>query len=265
MEKHVPIRAISRSIAVLQAVNRAGSLSMMDIAHASSVPYPTACRIVQTLLHEGLIEREPARKRYRPTALVQTLSHGFQDDGRLATAARRHIVAMTKEFGWPISITTHVGHRMVVRDSTHAITSLTFNNYYPGYTLPILECASGQAFLAFCSPEERKSILDTLRAIPENSANNTLDLFESNILVEEIRRVGYAAKGRNKYNNNPGKTSSIAVPVLQNGEPIGALSLIYFASAMRPSDAVDKYLAPLQKVAQTVAEEMNERFEVQAA
>jgi len=211
---------------------------------------------VQTLLHEGLIEREPARKRYRPTALVQTLSHGFQDDGRLAAAARKRIVDLTKMVGWPISLTTHVGHRMVVRDSTHSLTSLTFNNYYPGYTLPILECASGQAFLAFTEANERKSILKTLRAIPENINNNTLELFESDILVEEIRRAGYAAKSRNRYNNNPGKTSSLAVPIIFNEQPIGALTLIYFASAIRPNEAVDKYFAPLQEAAAAVAEEM---------
>lgn len=77
MEKGVPIRAISRGLAVLQAVNRHGGLTMMEIAQLSEVPYPTACRIVQTLLHEGMLEREPGRKRYRATASVLTLSSGF--------------------------------------------------------------------------------------------------------------------------------------------------------------------------------------------
>src|SRR3546814_8763270 len=81
LERGIPIRSISRAIAVLQAINRGGSLTMMEIARASAVPYPTACRIVQTLLHEGLVERESARKRYQPTALVQTLAHGFQGHG----------------------------------------------------------------------------------------------------------------------------------------------------------------------------------------
>jgi IclR family mhp operon transcriptional activator len=266
MEKGVPIRAISRSISVLQAINRAGSLSMMDIAHASAVPYPTACRIVQTLLYEGLIEREPARKRYRPTALVQTLSHGFQDGGRLVTVARPHIVELTKAVGWPISLTTHVGHRMVVRDSTHSLTSLTFSNYYPGYTLPILECASGQAFLAFTSKEERLSILQTLRAIPENADSNALALFESGLLVEEIRANGYAGRGRNPYTNNPGKTSSIAVPIFDGEVPVGALTLVFFATAMRIKDAAEKYLGPLQVAAQAISDALRQSDEeIQAA
>ena len=102
MEKGVPIRSITRSIAALKAINRHGSLSMMEIAKSAEVPYPTACRIVQTLLYEGLIEQEPARKRYRPTALVQTLATGFQHDDELVRIARPHIVALTARVGWPV-------------------------------------------------------------------------------------------------------------------------------------------------------------------
>jgi IclR family mhp operon transcriptional activator len=117
MEKGVPIRSITRSIAALRAINRAGSLNMMEIAKASEVPYATACRIVQTLLYEGLIEQEPARKRYRATMLVQTLATGYQQDDALVRAARPHIVELTRRFGWPVSIAVRVGREMMLRDS----------------------------------------------------------------------------------------------------------------------------------------------------
>jgi IclR family mhp operon transcriptional activator len=163
MEKGVPIRSITRSIAALKAINRHGSLSMMEIAKSAEVPYPTACRIVQTLLYEGLIEQEPARKRYRPTALVQTLATGFQHDDELVRIARPHIVALTARVGWPVSIAIRVGREMMLRDSTHANSSLTFEHYYPGFTLPILDSASGKVSMAFADPEEREMILRFMR------------------------------------------------------------------------------------------------------
>lgn len=170
MEKGVPIRSISRSISVLQAINRHGSLSMIAIARQSSVPYPTACRIVQTLIHEGLIEQEPARKRYRPTALVQSLSHGYQQDGELVNAAADTIRALTREVGWPVSLAVRVGTRMVVRDSTHSQTSLTFERYYPGFTLPLLGCASGRLCLAHLSPDELDNVMRWLAHAGEDSS-----------------------------------------------------------------------------------------------
>jgi IclR family mhp operon transcriptional activator len=89
MEKGVPIRAISRGLAVLQAVNKHGALTMMEISQQSEVPYPTACRIVQTLLHEGMLEREPGKKRYRATASVLTLSSGYLGGGMSSRQAVR--------------------------------------------------------------------------------------------------------------------------------------------------------------------------------
>jgi len=40
MEKGVPIRSVSRSLAVLRAINRQGSMSMAEIARIAAVPYP---------------------------------------------------------------------------------------------------------------------------------------------------------------------------------------------------------------------------------
>jgi IclR family mhp operon transcriptional activator len=250
MERGVPIRAISRGIAVLSTINRDGPISMMGIARSAQVPYPTACRIVQTLLHEGLIEKEPARKRYRVTSLVQTLSTGFQTEDQLVAAARPHIERLCHEVSWPISVVTRVGPRMMVRDSTHKMTSLTFSNYYPGYTLPIAECATGKIYLAFCDDDERAAIIEGWKAVETEDANMGMLLLGDDYMLSKMRRQGYALQVRNVYNSDPGKTSSIAVPVLgANGSLLGALALIYFASAMSTDEAVSRYLGPLQKTA----------------
>ena len=143
---------------------------------------------------------------------------------------------------------------MVVRDSTHTLTTLTFNNYYPGYTLPILESASGFAHIAFTSDEDRENILKTLRAVPENSTNNNLALFESGFLVREIRQAGYATKGRNLHTENPGKTSSIAAPVFDEHGIVGAVTLVFFSSTMRMADAIDKYADSLKRTAERICD-----------
>ena len=253
MEKGVPIRSLSRGIAVLQAINRSGTVSMMDIARLSGVPYPTACRIVQTLMHEGLIEREPARKHYRPTALVQTLAHGFQGDARLVASARPHIVELTRRIGWPISLATHVGHSMVIRDSTHSLTTLTFSHYYPGYALPILECAAGLAYLSWLSEHARKHLLAALKLLPEQPNMNVIEMFETGDLATQLRAQGHAARSFNTFTLNPGKTSSIAVPILVGGDVIGTLTLPFFVSAIKMAEAVERFLKPLQATAAAVA------------
>jgi IclR family mhp operon transcriptional activator len=257
VEKGVPIRSLSRGLAVLRAINRGSSLSMMEIARSSEVPYPTACRIVQTLLHEGVIEREPARKRYRPTALVQTLAHGFQGDAVLVMAARPHIVDLTRRVGWPISLATHVGHAMVIRDSTHALTALTFNNYYPGYALPVLECAAGLAYLSHIDAEGRADLLNALKLLPKRANMHVIDLLENGSLASDTLRDGYATRGFNRFTHNPGKTSSIAVPIMaKEGGVSGTLTLAFFSSSTKMADAITQFVPPLLATASSIQADM---------
>ncbi|MEO9634557.1 MAG: helix-turn-helix domain-containing protein [Parasphingorhabdus sp.] len=252
MEKGVPIRSITRAFSALRAINRHGSMTMMEIAKAAEVPYPTACRIVQTLLYEGLVEQEPARKRYRPTALVQTLATGFQHEDQLVSVARPHIVDLTKRVGWPVSIAVRVGRNMMLRDSTHANSSLTFEHYYPGFTVPILDSASGKLSMAFAIDEDREMILRFMR-ISQEIDMDYLSTAEIGLNVDQIREEGYATQGRNHFNLTPGKTSSIAVPIFKNGHFEAAMTMVFFVAAMKLSDALEDYLDELLKTAAAIS------------
>lgn len=256
VERETSIRSISRGLAVLKAVNRGHSVTMMQIARSSQIPYPTACRIVQTLIEEGMIEREPARKRYRPTALVRTLAQGYSEEDDLVAAARPHIVALCKKVAWPISIATRVGYSMMVRDSTHKLTSLTLSNYAPGYTLPIAECSTGKAYLAYCGEEERTAILEGVRQLDGPAERMALLLLRQGSLFSEIRSRGYATQARNAYTANPGKTSSIAVPLWRGDEPAGAMALIFFAAAMPMAKAEALFVDELKAVAAAISHDL---------
>lgn len=256
MERGVPIRAVSRSIAVLQCINRHGSLSLMEIARGVALPYPTTFRIIQTLLHEGLVECEPTRKHYRATQLVQTLSVGYKENGNLLLRARPHMVALTRALSWPVSMVTHVGQSMMVRDSTHSETSLSFCNYEPGYTLPLLECASGHAFLAHVPDADRLGMLAGLEALDRRS--HMLEMFKGDKLVRRIREDGYATCDRNPHSAVPGKTSSIGVPIFEGARVVGALSLVFFASAMPMAEAVRRYADDLKAAAGAISEELTQ-------
>lgn len=256
MEKGVPIRSVSRTIAALQAINRHGSLTMMEIAKSAHVPYPTACRIVQTLLYEGLIEQEPSRKRYRSTALVQTLATGFQADDALVHIARPHIVALTKKVGWPLSIAVRVGRNMMLRDSTHSNSTLTFEHYYPGFTLPILDSASGKLSMAYAADADREMILGFMREAEDIDAEY-LATAVVGLNVEQIRADGFTVQGRNHFNRTPGKTSSIAVPIFRNGHFEAAMTLVFFVAAMKLSAAVERYLDDMKATAAAISHDLS--------
>ena len=256
-ETDIPIRAISRALSVLRAINRRGALTITQAAREAEIPYPTACRVIQTLVHEGMIEREESRKYYRPTAFSQSLSCGYQAGSRLIGAARPHIIKLTKDTGWPISIATRVGSSMVIQDSTHALTTQTFSDYYPGFALPISACASGLAYLAHCSDDLRARILDQIASTtPKRNAGEISLIAQSNSeFFAGIRERGYAVFIRNQHTKDPGKTSSIAVPIVSGDEVVGVIALIYFSSALKPNEAIESYLDMLTEARTAISNE----------
>ena len=239
--KEQSIRSISRALHVLQAINRHGALTMTQISQIVKLPYPTACRVVYTLVGEGVIERETSRKYYRATALAQSLSCGYQAQARLVAIARPHIVKLTTDTGWPVSIASRVGPVMVIQDSTHGLTALTFSDYHPGYSLPIASSASGMVYLAYTEADERAQIIEQIKrtSLAEDSAILTENLQDNqfNIILED----GYASFIRNPHTKDPGKTSSIAVPLYRDDVLIGAMTLVFFSTSLRVADAFEKY------------------------
>lgn len=171
----------------------------------------------------------------------------FQD--HLIDVSRAHLRAVTRKVGWPVSIAVRVGSRMVLLDSTHSETSLTYDLYYPGFSVPVVESASGSLCLALMSPEERADVLYRMRSAGDPPAEPMADE-----ALRSIQQQGYMALDSEKHNRLPGSPSSIAVPILRDGEFVASLTMIYFATALRQEQAVERYMPLLQHRAQAISE-----------
>lgn len=239
---------------MLQAINRLGTARYVDIAKETQIPYPTVCRIIETLIDMGMLEKQRHTRYFRPTSMVQSLSSGYQEDDAIITAASGPMAALCDQVGWPITIATRVGASMVIRDSTHQQTTLTYNHYAPGYALPLLECSVGKAYLAFCGEKELSKICSTLKKLQSENGSARLLLNDPDAFLGQFRQLGYAFHTYNEHNKNPGKTSSLSVPIVIDGEARAAMGLVYFSSSMNTQTAAKKYLNQMR---QTVSDIMH--------
>ena len=266
MERDGSVRAIGRGLAVLKAINQHGSLNMNAIAKATTLPYPTACRIVATLIDEGLVEeglidngpaaggvlgREPGRKFYRPTILVKALSHGYRPEDRLASAARSTISDVTRSILWPLTVSSRIGSSMVICESSHRISPKTLTMYYPGHAFPILGVSAGIVYLASCGMDERDAVLTSLDQSGELGDAYTRRALDRTF--EDAKRRGYASYERCLHNTNPGKTSALSVPIMLDEACAGTVTAIYLSSAMTGADAIARYAEVLVEAASKIA------------
>jgi IclR family mhp operon transcriptional activator len=250
-EREGSVRAVRRCLAILKAINRAQHATIKDVAAVTGIPYPTACRIAQTLADEGMIERDPTSRRYRPTALIHTLSSGNRDAFSLIDVARPLMIALTQDILWPVTLCTRVGSQMMVQFSTHHLTALALSHYAAGYTLPIDGCAAGRAYLAFCPDQERETVTAALEAGEgyEPSKSLLADL----PALAAIRALGHSLEGREPNSAEPGKISAIAVPLFHADRLVGTLTVSLFTSAMPMARAVDQFAVRLRATAAEIA------------
>lgn len=239
--KDFPIRSISRAIAVLQSINRHGSLSITQVSRAAQIPYATASRIIQSLVHEGVLEREPHRKRYRPTPLSLSLSCGYRASNRLINVARPHIELLTKETGWPVVLSTRVGGNMVLQDSTHELTTQTFTEYYPGLSLPMSCSVTGHAVLAFSDQVLRDEVRQQQADLIAQQNSPFGPDYMSEGYFADIRDRGYSVKNFSQLTPNSGTAGSIALPVFEGDKVAGALEVIFFATSVTANKLLARY------------------------
>lgn len=254
---YTAVRGLSRGLELLNALNRVdGGASAARLAELTGLHRTTVKRLMETLAEIGYVQRSPSDESYRLSMKVRELSEGFRDEQWISAVAAPLLAELLQEVIWPTDLCTLDVDAMVVRETTHRFSRLSFHRSMIGRRLPLLETATGLAYLAYCPDAEREQLIQLL-AQSEDPANQ---LARQSATLENLlmrtRRKGY---GENFMNwNNEEKIASIAVPVHSEGRLIGCLNLVYVAKAMSIELAAERYLAALQRTATGIEERLRQ-------
>ena len=163
---------------------------------------------------------------------------------------------LLREVQWPTDITTLDVDAMVVRETTHRFSRLSFHRAMVGRRLPLLLTASGLTWLAFAPDAERDAIVSMLAARPEAEYQLAREPERLAAILARTRQNGYGENFRGWRQEE--KIASIAVPVCSQQRVIGCLNLVYIASAMTIEQAAQKHLPALQRVARQIEARMED-------
>lgn len=141
---------------------------------------------------------------------------------------------------------------MVVRETTHRFSRLSFHRAMVGRRLPLLKTASGLTWLAFCPEQERKELIEMLASRPGDDYQLAREPLKLQAILARARKEGYGQNYRGWDQEE--KIASIAVPLRSEQRVIGCLNLVYMASAMTIEQAAEKHLPALQRVAKQIEE-----------
>lgn len=247
-----PIRALMRGLEALQELNRHNGATVTDIAKAVKLPRTTAYRVLETLCVAGYALRDPADDRYRLTLKVRSLSDGFDDEAWVRDIAKPLLTKLGKEVVWPIAISTLHGTSMLVRDTTDKDSPLALERYSAGFRVPVLGSSSGRVHMAFCSEEQRNTLLDVLARSERPEDKIARDRTVVGRILSDVRKNGWAL-----FDNPTLAELNLAVPVFAKGRVLAGIVMRFIRSAMTPDQAVEKYIPFMKRT----ADEIGKAFE----
>ena len=247
-----PIRALNRGLEVLTELNRLERAAINTLAGAVRLPRTTTYRILETLRLAGYVDRDPHDDCYRPTIMVRSLSEGFDDEAMVAHIAKPHLAALGQQIVWPVAVATPSGATMMIRETTDRESPLALEQYSAGVRVPMLGSAAGRAYLAFCSGQERDTLLELLSrsSLPEDRlARNRAEVDR---LLNETRSQGFGMAHRAR---RVSEETSLAIPVRAKDRILATVTVRYAATAVPLRTAVEQFLPKMREVAHKIESE----------
>jgi IclR family mhp operon transcriptional activator len=249
MESTRPIRALIRGLEALAVLNRRDGATVSEVTSEIRLPRTTTYRILETLSQAGYVYRDSTDDRYRLTVMVRGLADGFDDEAWITQIARPCINDLCKEIIWPVSLSSPSGTSMLVRDTTDHASPLAVERLSAGFRIPLLTTSSGRAYLAFCTSEQRDTLLEILSRSQREEDRLARSRPEVEKILDEAREQGYATAVRSR---RVSEEVAMAVPVLVDDRVLATVAVRFAASAVPQRVAVERFLPRLRDTAQKI-------------
>lgn len=234
------IEPVGRSFAIMEALSRRPRGTVAVLADETDLPRPTVVRLLKTLVELGYATRISREAGYRLTDKVLGLAQGIRFVDHLIDVAAPHMSRFTRRYGWPLYLGTISDRAITIRHSTAVESPMSFERSALQRRSPLLSSALGRAWLAFCSAEERRSVLRHLGVKPDAKLAAAF---------ARIRCDGYSFTVLPRS----GRLQGIGVAIRDGERVMGCLSMRFIRSAMIEEEAGRRYGAPLNALAEAIA------------
>lgn len=253
------VQGLSRGLAILHAINLSadGWASIAELSGKTGLHRTTVRRLLETLQAEGYVRRSASDDSYRLNQKIRQLSDGFTDDEWISEIANPVLGELLQKVVWPSDLCTLDGDSMLVRETTHRFSPLSFHRAMIRQRMPVLFTSAGRAYLAFCGDTERRQILQLLIAGNDEQANFARNSVLIEQMLTKVRRQGYATNDGEWRQQL--KIAAIAMPVRHNDQVLATINVVFLKKAMDAGDGAKQLLPALQAAVSKIEYRLNEK------
>ncbi len=246
------VAGLQRGLSVLTALNRApqGMATAAEVSAATQLHRTTVKRLLETLCEQGYVRRGAGDEKYRLEWRVRELADGFTDDERVSSVAQPVMGELLAQVVWPSDLTIPDGDAMVVCETTHRFSPLSFHRNIVGRRMPMLLTATGRAYLSNCPDAERSQLLRVIATGDDEQSRLAASPGLVERLVKRTRKDGYGCN-EGDWTVEP-QVGAIALPIRREAKVVGCLNVIYLRRALTTAVAVDKFMPALRRAVERI-------------
>jgi len=223
--KELDYSSVQKAIGILLSfVPENKPIGTLQLSHSLGLNKSTVSRLIQVLVHFGLIQQDGESRKYslgRTAALLGKAVEGSQTD-RLIQFARPEIEYLRDTLGESVccEVLLSGGNKIIAEAIGPPPLSVTFEEY-----LPMHVTSGGKAILAFIDPEVVDSMIKgELEKFTENTITD-IKVFKDHLKEIKLHGIAYDHGEANK------DVHAVSAPIFnQLKEPIAAISICVPAS-----------------------------------
>lgn len=183
--------AVTKGLRLMQTIAElGGEATIRNIQQRLAIPRPTVYRLLNTLEHEGFVERNPVGGEYVLGRELLRLSHQSLARSSLQERARAVLRGIGKHTGETVHLGVPFGCHMTFVDKVESPEAVRMASYI-GMPVPMHSTSIGKAYLAALDEDTREQYLAQLTLEPVTHRTcTTLKALREELVV--TRERGYA-------------------------------------------------------------------------
>ncbi len=199
------IQAVDRAIALLKAVAASATPpTVLELARDCRINRSTAWRLLRTLEHHGLVDRDPITQRYTVGYGAISVAAAVTDDA-LVRRVRPLLAKLATATGESVTLAVAKRFNLVYVDQVDPPNVMVPN--WLDKPLPLHATSGGKAFLAWLGRDERDGILPG--DLPRYTSHTVTDRERLERELAEVRKTGYALCAREYEEFSSGASAAV--------------------------------------------------------
>jgi len=185
------VASLAKGLRILRAFDHTNTeLSLATLAKITGLDKSAVQRLANTLHVEGMLDKDPVTRLYRPSHAWLRLAYAYYWSDPLVARAMPKLIDLSQRIGETVNLAELSGQDIIYAARLPCKRTI-FAASVPGRSVPALSISAGQVIVATFPQQEREDAIHNWR-LRAQTPRTTLDRAKIADQIEAAAQTGYA-------------------------------------------------------------------------